>query len=334
MGSLLTQTPIPLILDGRIDRSFEKRPKGAPMLSEIYYFSGTGNSLAVARDLAAKLKAVLIPIATLMEDVKVTIDPDVAGIVFPVYHSGLPSIIHDFTEKTVFPSETYLFGVCTYGASGPGVAMRYLKAILRPHGGRLAAGFAVKMPYNYVTSTGALYESSFEERLQMYEDWLGKRNVILEAVKNRQGGPFESGPRAVGTVTPEGIAIPRGHPGKADGGATRAETLVAGLAGETRRNIWRKLPLMDGHFYRNDDCINCGICSEICPVGNIDMGPNGPEWLHECEQCFACLQWCPNGSLQFGANTEGGKRYHHPDVVISDMIGQRKPVQQSYGGGV
>jgi ferredoxin/flavodoxin len=300
------------------------------MLSEIYYFSGTGNSLAVARDLAAKLKAVLIPIATLMDEVNVTIDPDVAGIVFPVYHSGLPAILHDFIEKTLFASETYVFGVCTYGASGPGGALRYLKAMLRPHGGQLAAGFAVKMPYNYVTTTGALYETSFEDKLKMYEGWLNKREVILGAVKKRQKGPFETGPRALGTVTAEGIAIPQGYPG----GDSPGLVSPAGLAGETRRTIWRKLPLMDGHFYRNDDCINCGICSEICPVGNIDMGPNGPEWLHDCEQCFACLQWCPNGSLQFGSNTEGGKRYHHPDVVISDMIGQRKPVQQSCGGVV
>jgi formate hydrogenlyase subunit 6/NADH:ubiquinone oxidoreductase subunit I len=83
---------------------------------------------------------------------------------------------------------------------------------------------------------------------------------------------------------------------------------------------------MDGHFFRDEKCINCGICVEICPMGNIDMGPDGPAWLHECGHCFACLQWCPNGSLQFGFNTEGGKRYHHPDVVISDMIGQRKHV--------
>ncbi len=289
------------------------------MLTEIYYFSGTGNSLAVARDLAKQLKATLIPIAAILSDEIIPIDPDVAGIVFPVYHSGLPFILRDFIEKTRFREETYVFCVCTYGASGPGAAVRHLRAAIRPHGGTLSAGYAVKMPYNYITSAGTLLEVSFEERLRMYDAWVARKGDIVKAVKQRQRGPFETGPRARGTTTSDGVPSPLGPQ---EAGASSP----AGLAGETRRIIWRKLPLMDGHFFRDDHCINCGICVEICPVGNIDMGQDGPVWLHDCEQCFACLQWCPNGSLQFGFNTEGGKRYHHPDVVISDMIGQRKQV--------
>jgi ferredoxin/flavodoxin len=289
------------------------------MLTEIYYFSGTGNSLAVARDLSGKLKASLIPIAAILSEDSIPIDPDVAGIVFPVYHSGLPFILREFIERTRFQGNTYVFCVFTYGASGPGAAVRYLRAAMRPRGGILSAGFAVKMPYNYITSSGTLLDVTFEERLKMYDGWLVKRGEILKAVKNKQKGPFETGPRARGTTSPEGVPIPFSV-------ALSEEVSSRGLAGETRRDIWRKLPLMDGHFYRDDQCINCGICSEICPVGNIDMGLDGPVWLHECEQCFACLQWCPNGSLQFGVNTEGGKRYHHPDVSISDMIGQRKQV--------
>ena len=289
------------------------------MLTEIYYFSGTGNSLAIARDLSARLKAVLIPIAAVLSEDTIPIDPDVAGFVFPVYHSGLPFILREFIEKTRFHGDPYVFCVCTYGASGPGAAVRYLRASMRPHGGTLSAGYAVKMPYNYITSAGTLLEVTFEERLKMFDGWVAKRGEILAAVKARQKGPFETGPRARGTTSPEGVPIPL--PSMEGSGST-----PKGLAGETRRNIWRKLPLMDGHFYRDDQCINCGICSEICPVGNIDMTRDGPVWLHECEQCFACLQWCPNGSLQFGVNTEGGKGYHHPDVCISDMIGQRKQV--------
>ncbi len=304
------------------------------MLAEIYYFSGTGNSLAVARDLAVKLKATLIPIATLMEEVTVTIDPDLVGFVFPVYHSGLPFILREFLQKTQFQGNPYAFSVCTYGAVGPGAAARYLRTAIRARGGVLSAGYAVKMPYNYLTSTGALYETPFEERLAMYDGWLQKREMILGAVRKRQSGPFETGPRALGNSTPEGVPIPVGMEPISGKNDQKSRLRPLGLAGETRRNIWRKLPLMDGHFYRDDQCINCGICSEICPVGNIEMAADGPVWLHECEQCFACLQWCPNGSLQFGINTEGGKRYHHPDVVISDMIGQRKPVQLPCGGGV
>ena len=76
------------------------------MLTEIYYFSGTGNSLAVARDLSGKLKASLIPIAAILSEDSIPIDPDVAGIVFPVYHSGLPFILREFIEKDPVPKAT------------------------------------------------------------------------------------------------------------------------------------------------------------------------------------------------------------------------------------
>lgn len=111
---------------------------GISMLREIYYFSGTGNSLAVARDLANKMKAKLIPISWAMnnEDT-VIIDADVTGIVFPVYHSGLPVIMRNFIEKTQFLGDPYVFAVCTYGGLGPGAAVRYLRTLIRPHGGLL-----------------------------------------------------------------------------------------------------------------------------------------------------------------------------------------------------
>ena len=41
--------------------------------TEIYYFSGTGNSLVVARSLAEKLSAELIPIVPLFKKDAITI---------------------------------------------------------------------------------------------------------------------------------------------------------------------------------------------------------------------------------------------------------------------
>jgi hypothetical protein len=43
------------------------------MSTEIYYFSGTGNSLVVARDIARKTGGRLIPIATVTDYQKVTL---------------------------------------------------------------------------------------------------------------------------------------------------------------------------------------------------------------------------------------------------------------------
>jgi flavodoxin len=53
---------------------------------EIYYFTGTGNSLAVARDIALKTDGKLIPIPSVMDKEIIKTDADVIGIVFPTYY--------------------------------------------------------------------------------------------------------------------------------------------------------------------------------------------------------------------------------------------------------
>lgn len=58
--------------------------EGAQMRTEIYYFSGTGNSFVVAKEIAKKIKADLIPIPKVMDMDKIQFDAKSIGIVFPL----------------------------------------------------------------------------------------------------------------------------------------------------------------------------------------------------------------------------------------------------------
>jgi len=49
---------------------------------KIYYFSGTGNSFAMARDIAKKVNAELISIPKVMNTDKIHIDAESIGIIF------------------------------------------------------------------------------------------------------------------------------------------------------------------------------------------------------------------------------------------------------------
>jgi flavodoxin len=61
---------------------FATRRNGRNVMStELYYFTGTGNSLAVARDIARKTDGRLISIPSLMDQESVESDADVLGIV-------------------------------------------------------------------------------------------------------------------------------------------------------------------------------------------------------------------------------------------------------------
>jgi Pyruvate/2-oxoacid:ferredoxin oxidoreductase delta subunit/flavodoxin len=293
------------------------------MSTEICYFSGTGNSLAVARDIAGKTDGKLIPIASVIDSASIKTDADVIGIVFPVYHGGIPSIISRFARKMDNLEKKYLFGVCTCGDK-PGLAIKYLDKIIRSRGGELAAGFAVRMPYNYITPSFVLKEFAIpfvlreiaiEKQQAMFTNWQKKLESIAEFVNARKAGKFETNSETLIRLV-DFLGI-RNTLGK-----SVWLKMIAGYRGHTELPFLESLQLMDWGFRYDEKCNGCGMCSRICPVSNIKMAGDKPAWQHHCEQCFACLQWCPQEAIQFGGNTANGKRYHHPDVKISDMLRQ------------
>ena len=99
------------------------------MENRIYCFSGTGNSLKVARDLAAGIGSCeIIPVnSSLLE----TIDAENhsnfnrIGFCFPVYAWGPPRIIRMLIDKLRIPENSYCFAVTTC-ASSPGLTIPFL----------------------------------------------------------------------------------------------------------------------------------------------------------------------------------------------------------------
>ena len=119
------------------------------MSTEIYYFSGSGNSLAIGRDLARKLNGPLISIAAAVDQERIKTDANMIGIVFPVYYaslggSGIPLIVERFVKKLEDARSKYIFAVCTHSGA-PGSTIENLGKLIASEGGHLAVGFAVKM---------------------------------------------------------------------------------------------------------------------------------------------------------------------------------------------
>ena len=295
------------------------------MSTTVYTFSGTGNSLAVARHLVERIGAELVPIPSLIDRQRVVVEADACGMVFPVYHKSIPLILKRFVEKLVIPNGAYTFAVCTYGDT-PGLAIDHLRKLMRDQGNDLAAGFGVQMPYNYLTPSPVvrgffrsftLREVPTEKQEALLGDAPKEIERIADAVQARTSGRFLAKPDPITRLTdrlnlPEVLAKP-------------VWLRIAGVTDPTDRPFIESRQVMDRAFWADEACNGCGVCSRICPVGNVAMvddaarGHEIPTWQQRCEQCFACLQWCPQEAIQFGSGTGGRRRYHHPDVTVADM---------------
>ena len=77
------------------------------MSVDIYYFSGTGNSLVVARDIVEKTNGKLIAIPSVMNKDKIRTDAEAIGVIFPVHGIfRIPSIVERFVGKRTMPIQS------------------------------------------------------------------------------------------------------------------------------------------------------------------------------------------------------------------------------------
>ena len=83
----------------------------------IFYFTGTGNSLYVAKYLDTEL----VSIPQVMKEKELSFQAETIGIVCPVYGHEVPPMVEEFLEKAQFHTD-YFYMVLTYGNRHGGAA--------------------------------------------------------------------------------------------------------------------------------------------------------------------------------------------------------------------
>lgn len=88
------------------------------MNTTIYYFSGTGNSLKVAKDLSEQLEdSKIVQICKNNMSILKDTQSEKIGFVFPVYFSGIPVMLKSFMENLQVGKHNYVFAIATCGGS-------------------------------------------------------------------------------------------------------------------------------------------------------------------------------------------------------------------------
>ena len=79
--------------------------------------------------------------------------------------------------------------------------------------------------------------------------------------------------------------------------------------------FFEKVLITDKRFHvEKDKCVKCGICANVCPVGDIKGGHGEyPEWQHhkDCLTCFTCYHHCPHHAIEFGRQTQKKGQYFY-----------------------
>ncbi|MHA2036605.1 MAG: EFR1 family ferrodoxin, partial [Promethearchaeota archaeon] len=152
------------------------------MKTTIYYFTGTGNSLKIARSICDKLEDCdLVPIAKVWQEENLTATSEKVGFIFPLYYSGLPKIVYDFVEKTDLSKSRYFFTIVVSAGGTTEFPFQQLERILKTKAKKLHLGYILVMPTNYIIA----YEAFSEERQNLlFEKAIEQVEVISEMIKN------------------------------------------------------------------------------------------------------------------------------------------------------
>lgn len=233
----------------------------------IYYFSGTGNSLHAANQLALRLSDKVSP----MVHPEATTD-DTIGLVFPVYAWGVPNVVEKFVREQLprmMVGKTYLYAVMTCG-DDIGYADSVLEKCLCA---KLDAAFSVQMRNTYVCLPGfdvdtpevcAKKASRLPQTLDAIADDVRNKHHVSRLVR---------------------------------GGMPWVKTYLL-------RPLFNRILVTDKYFRVDASrCTSCGKCRKACPLDNIRFESAKPVWQQHCTGCLGCYHICPQHAINFGSMT-------------------------------
>lgn len=269
---------------------------------ELYYFSGTGNSLHIAKELHKNMpEAELIPVISLLDTDIIKTNAQVVGLIFPLYLTTVPKPIEKFIKKFDMTSADYSFSVITRIGTFS-VANVYMDKVLNKKGRSFDATFMLNMANNSPTGLKPFADQNWidkitKDKINIIEDIVREDlKYIINCIINRE----------------------KIH---ANGTMPILSHIIEPIMTKLTRNEGKEIPFLSDY-----DCTKCGICEQVCPSGKIKIINEKVVWdrLKQCYYCYACFNFCPTQSIFVGKKyTQKSGRYHHPDITYDEISAQK-----------
>lgn len=248
----------------------------------LFCFSGTGNCLDIAKNIASKLGNTDIIMMRKTPEITDVTDAGTVGFVVPCHGGGLPLGVEESIRKIHVAPDAYTYAVGSYcGYTGVGLAqidqiipLRYWAAISHH------CSCIWLFPHNIMLPPLSVEDAekrSTELAAKIAEDVLAGK-TSEKAVPNNPLNAVEN----------------------------KAWAMLAGKKADA--------------FEVSDECIGCGQCVKLCPKGNIHMYGGKAFLGSNCIQCLSCLQYCPQEAINIGGITKKRERYRNPNISVSELM--------------
>lgn len=249
----------------------------------IYQFSGTGNSLDAAIEIAKKLGSTdVISMRCNPEEVPAS-QAEIIGFIFPVYHWSLPVDAVQFIKKLTINPEAYIFAISSCGGWSVN-SLNDFSDLIKAKGATVSYSVVYKCVANYVAE---------------YEPFPAPAKQLPKSERELK--------RIASEISSKTLK------------KTPTKTLRKEILRIFEKPFLRSLPQKDKYFNVSSDCISCGLCARICIVHNIELINGIPVFKHKCAQCMACIAFCPKSAINYKKKTQKRTKYHHPNISANLM---------------
>ena len=247
----------------------------------IFCYSGTGNCLDMAKNIAKSLGDTDIIMMRRYPAVTDVREAKRVGFIFPCYGGGLPGHVERYLHDIKVSPDAYTFAI-NQSAAYKGEGLRKLNELI---------------PLDYWAAVTH----------QCTCIWLFPHDLMLPKM-----GAVEAQARSEHFAEKFARDIKAGV--KSDRKVPKAYVNTAEHA------AWASIARRKGQDLKaNDKCVMCGTCAKVCPVGNIRYAGKAVVFSDKCISCCACVQYCPQEAINFGKITEKRERYHNVNITVDDL---------------